>query len=233
MASSSIRQPEAVLVSVASPLAPGTSPVGCEGGVEALARGSRIRTRPPRWRPPAQRSPGRRSERDDAAPGRGAHVVARRYAPVAPPVPRPRSQRSARARPPAVARQAGRPAPKTPRLALRARHDAPTRATRPQAPPARPSPRRLPRLLDDLSSTQQTKGSSERAMASRRALRKAGAWRARRVSRASELSGPTPDRESRCKRRAKPREQCRKPHALDDPASAEFIPTADRTPPRP
>jgi hypothetical protein len=66
-------------------------------------------------------------------------------------------------------------------------------------------------------------------MASRRALWKAGAWRVRRLSRASELSGPTPDRESRCKRRAKPREQRRKPHALNDPASAESIPTPDRT----
>jgi hypothetical protein len=34
-------------------------------------------------------------------------------------------------------------------------------------------------------------------MASRRALWKAGAWRVRRLSSASELSGPTPDRESR------------------------------------
>ena len=41
MASSSIRQPEDVLVSVASPLAPGASSVGCEGGVEALAGGAR------------------------------------------------------------------------------------------------------------------------------------------------------------------------------------------------
>jgi len=66
-------------------------------------------------------------------------------------------------------------------------------------------------------------------MASRRALWKGGAWRVRRLSRASELSGPRPDRESRCKRRAKPCEQRGKPHALDDTASAEFIPTPDRT----
>ena len=71
MASSSIRQPEAVLVSVASPLGAGHELGRCESGVEALAGGARTEDAPARWRRPA-RAAARRGDQDEAARHRRA-----------------------------------------------------------------------------------------------------------------------------------------------------------------
>ena len=199
MASSSIRQPEDVFVSVASPVAPGARPVGARARLEALAGGARAERRPPRSRRPARRSQRRRSGRGGAAPARGARAAAPRCAPAGPPAPRPRPRRSARARPPAAARRAGRRAPATPRLVPRARHGAPAPATRPRAPPARRSPDR--RFV--FSTTSHRHGNTKGKLGRRSAP--------------SRLEGAP---------QANPGERRRRSHALNDPASADAIPAA-------
>ena len=155
MASSSIRQPDDVLVSVASPAAPGTRSVGPSAAWKRSAEVLEPNTLSPIATAAAAVA---------AAPAKMTERGAHRGAPSLRLDPRPQGRRRLDLGRCATHERDGalllgkqvRELRMTPRPAPRARRGAPARATRPRAPPARRSPDRRLRPVDGVSSTRQS-----------------------------------------------------------------------------